>query len=253
MQTLNSRPSCLENANRIWQHSPAFLSLDTFPFLFKSDFETHFQSPCISHIWAVQGWSLCRCLIHTSLSVLVKEVFEVLPSQTELKLLLQPLVLVPRCLCTPKVPPQPHNLPIAQTLVALHQIQKFWENFSTGERAEGFPQEAGGYRGLWAILGAAESCSVSPALHKAELDMKQGNVPHPDTVHHFLAALLWILPIFLHLRAQFNDWNWFLVLQWPCVGTRHIIFLLNTTLRALAHKHSSVHYNKVIPTFPSSP
>lgn len=36
-------------------------------------------------------------------------------------------------------------------------------SFSTGERAEGFPQEAGGQQGPWATSGAAEGCSISPA------------------------------------------------------------------------------------------
>ena len=58
--------------------------------------------------------------------MLVKDVFKVLPPQTELKLLgattgaCAELPLQP-----PKVQPQHHGLPIALTLVVLHQIHQF--------------------------------------------------------------------------------------------------------------------------------
>lgn len=149
--------------------------------------------------------SLCGGVwAHTSLSVLVQEVFKVLPSQTEWKLLLQPLVLVPRCLCS--LTKCNHSI----TTCPLHEHWWFCIRFSSFERVshrgEGRRLSPGGWN---LVSGQSVGQLRVPLsvllLHKPELDMKQGNVPHPDTVHHFLAALLWILPIFLHLRAQFND------------------------------------------------
>lgn len=134
------------------------------------------------------------------------EDFKVLPSQTEFKPLLQPLVLVPRCLCSlPKCSHSITTCPVHKHWWVFFRFSSFERVLAQGRGQKAFPrklelasisgQSVGQLRVVLSVL----------LLHKPELDMKQGNVPHADTVHYFLAALLWILPIFLHLRAQFND------------------------------------------------
>lgn len=44
-----------------------------------------------------------------------------------------------------------------------NQINPFSVSFSTGEKAEGFPQVAGGQQGPRVSSGAAEGRSISPA------------------------------------------------------------------------------------------
>lgn len=186
--------------------------------------------------------------------MLVKDVFKLLPPQTELKLLgtatgaCDHLPLQP-----PRVQLQHHGLPVTWTLMGFHQIHQVRVSFSTGERAEGFPQEAGGPAGsvgnLWGSWGLLhQSCCSVDQNQKWSREMLLGQRLYIFSLLCYCESYPFCCTLGPNSMTKID----FLVLQWPCVGTRGIIFLLNTTLRAVAHKLSSVHYNKVIPTFPSS-
>lgn len=59
-----------------------------------------------------------------------------------------------------------------------------------GGRAEGFPRRLGLSRVSGQSMGQLRVALSVLLLHEQKLDVKRGNVPHPETVHHFLAALL---------------------------------------------------------------
>lgn len=191
--------------------------------------------------------------LHAFIPTLVKDVLKVSPPQTELKL------LGAATGARAELPLQPPKHRHSITACPLHVHRWFCTGFISFESVlaqRGWQKSSPGRLGVSKVHGQPlGQLRVAPSVRLlcgSKLEVKWGNVPWPETVH--LSSPCYCEPSLFCCTLGPNSMTGidFLVLQRPCVGTRGIIFLLNTTLRALAHRLSSVHYNKVIPTFPSS-
>lgn len=165
--------------------------------------------------------------LHAFIPTLVKDVLKVSPPQTELKL------LGAATGARAELPLQPpkHRHSIAACPLHVHRwfctaFISFGSVLAQRGGAEVFPREAGGQQGPWATAGAAEGCSISPAALWIKARSEAGKCSLARDCTSLLTVLLWTLPVLLHLRAQFNDWNWFFGTSAAVWGNQRYYFFI---------------------------